>query len=199
MTRLLLCRHGQTLWNAANRIQGQHDIDLDDLGRAQAEQAATLLADERPDALVASDLRRAWDTAAAIGAATGLSARADPRLREIAYGDWEGLTGDEVEARYPEEYLRWKSGQQVRVSGVEDLNQVVKRMVEGLSAAADLAPDGTVVVVGHGGSAKRGCAGLLGWSEDMVRTIRGMSNCHWMDLRRGRTGWRMYGYNLGGR
>ena len=68
MTRLIIWRHGNTDWNAASRVQGQTDVPLNDLGREQAREAAPLLAALRPDAIVASDLSRAADTAAALAA-----------------------------------------------------------------------------------------------------------------------------------
>ena len=72
MTRLIVWRHGNTDWNAANRVQGQTDVPLNELGRDQARAAAPLLAALRPDAIVASDLSRAAETAAALAALTGL-------------------------------------------------------------------------------------------------------------------------------
>ncbi|GAA4206710.1 histidine phosphatase family protein [Actinocatenispora rupis] len=197
MTRLLVCRHGQTLWNATGRIQGQTDIDLDEVGRAQAEQAAVLLAAQRPDVLVASDLRRAQDTAAAVAGTTGLPVHTDPRLRERGYGPWEGRTDDELAETYPEEFRRWRAGQPVRVDGVEDLADVSKRMTEGLLAAAERAPGGTVLVITHGGAARRGIGALLGWPDEIVHTLGALSNCHWSELRSGRYGWRLHGHNLG--
>jgi probable phosphoglycerate mutase len=89
MTRLIIWRHGNTDWNAANRVQGQTDVPLNDLGREQALAAAPLLAALRPDAIVASDLSRAADTAAALAAPTGLPVRSDQRLRS-GTGCWQG-------------------------------------------------------------------------------------------------------------
>src|SRR5688572_16900664 len=96
VTRLIVWRHGNTDWNAQGRVQGQTDVPLNDLGRQQAVDAAELLVRLKPDVIVASDLRRAVDTAAALGALTGLSVRPDPRLRERFFGDWQGSTMVEV-------------------------------------------------------------------------------------------------------
>ena len=96
MTRLIVWRHGNTDWNAGNRVQGQTDIPLNELGREQAAAAAAMLAALKPDAIVASDLQRAARTAAALAALTGLPVRTDARLRERYFGQWQGLTMTEV-------------------------------------------------------------------------------------------------------
>ncbi len=90
--RLVMLRHGQTEYNAGSRMQGQLDTDLTDLGRAQAVAAAEVLAKRQPLLIVSSDLRRAYDTAVALGERTGLPVHVDTRLRETHLGDWQGLT-----------------------------------------------------------------------------------------------------------
>jgi glucosyl-3-phosphoglycerate phosphatase len=197
VTRLVLVRHGRTDWNASGRIQGQLDPALDELGRAQASAVAPRIAALAPAALVASDLRRAADTAAAIAAATGLPVRSDPRLRERSFGQWQGLLNAEVAERFPEAYARWQAGQPVDEYGIEPLDDVAKRTAAALQDAADLAPDATVVVVGHGASLRHGLGMLLGWPAPVLRTIRVLGNCHQADLRRDAVrGWQLDGYNL---
>src|SRR2546426_12681041 len=95
MTRLLVVRHGRTGYNATDRIQGQLDTQLDEVGRAQAAAAATRLAAFEPDVIVSSDLSRAADTAAALSAVTGLPVSYDSRLRERGFGQGQGLLGSE--------------------------------------------------------------------------------------------------------
>lgn len=197
MTRLLVWRHGRTSWNATRRLQGQSDIDLDDVGRAQADAAAVLLAAAGPDSIVSSDLGRARRTAAPLAARTGLPVRIDPRLRERAYGDWEGLTGTEIRTRFPAAYRRWRAGRSVSAHGVEDLSDLAKRAGEALTEAAASVPGGTVVVVAHGGAAKLGVGALLGWSEDTLLRLEGLDNCHWSELRSDESGWRLVAHNLG--
>ncbi len=92
MRRVILLRHGRTEWNASGRFQGQLDSPLDAVGLAQAAAAGTALKPMRPDALVSSDLKRALDTAAVVGAECGLDVTVDQRLREIHLGAWQGLT-----------------------------------------------------------------------------------------------------------
>lgn len=198
MTRLIVWRHGNTDWNSANRVQGQTDVPLNDLGREQAGRAAPLLAALRPDALVASDLRRAADTAAALAALTGLPIRTDDRLRERYYGLWQGLTMSEVTARFPAEHARWRAGEPDPGCGVESLDDLGKRVAAALQDAADATPGGTVVVATHGGGARQGCGHLLGWGPEVMATIRALQNCHWTELRHDDVrGWHLTAHNAG--
>lgn len=198
MTRLIVWRHGNTDWNAANRVQGQLDIPLNDLGREQAATAAPLLAALRPDVLFASDLRRAAETAGALAALTGLPIRTDVRLRERYYGLWQGLTMTEVQQRYPTEHARWRSGDQDPGCEVESLDDLGKRVGAALQEAADAAPGGTIVVATHGGGARQGCGHLLGWNAAVLATVRALRNCHWTELRHDEVrGWQLTAHNAG--
>lgn len=200
MSRLVIWRHGQTVWNLQNRIQGQTDVDLDDTGRSQAAVAAALLAAEPIDLLVSSDLRRAGDTAGALAALTGLPVEVDNRLREREYGEWEGLTHEQIRARWPEQFQRWKAGGPVPECGVEDADEVAKRVGAALMDAVDRARDGTVVVVSHGGAARQGIGAVLKWPAEVVRDIGPLGNCHWAELRSSASGaWRLYAHNVGPR
>jgi glucosyl-3-phosphoglycerate phosphatase len=197
MTTLVIWRHGQTAWNAEGRIQGQLDTELTEEGIAQAAVAARRLAALRPDVIVSSDLRRTADTAAALAALTGLTVGYDPRLRERHFGVWQGLTGAEAAARHPEEYARWRAGEPVDDCGVEGADELGKRTSTALREAAELAPGGTVVVVGHGGSIKHGAIALLGWPARVLPTVGPLGNCRWVDLRHDAVrGWQLRGYNL---
>ena len=102
--RVVLWRHGQTIWNAEHRYQGHTDIPLDETGLAQAQRAARLLAALGPHAIIASDLSRAAETAQALGELTGVPVRHDQRLRERSGGAWEGLTNDDIREKYPDQW-----------------------------------------------------------------------------------------------
>ncbi len=156
MTRLIIWRHGNTDWNAASRVQGQTDAPLNDLGREQARTAAPLLAALRPDAIVASDLSRAADTAAALAALTGLPVRSDARLRERHFGRWQGLLLTEIAERFPDEYARWRAGDPDPGAGIEPLDELGKRIGTALQEVAAEAAGGTIVVATHGGAARQG-------------------------------------------
>ncbi|MFC0532640.1 histidine phosphatase family protein [Phytohabitans kaempferiae] len=198
MTRLIVWRHGNTDWNATDRVQGQTDTPLNDLGHEQAAAAAPLLAAFHPDAIVASDLRRAADTASALAALTGLPVRTDPRLRERSYGKWQGLTMAEVAERFPAEHARWRAGEQPQSCDVETLDDLGKRVGQALQEAADQVPGGTIVVATHGGAARQGCGFLLGWSTDVLRRVGPLQNCHWTDLGHDPIrGWWLRAHNAG--
>ena len=93
---VLFWRHGQTDFNVAGRFQGQSDVPLNDTGRAQAEQAARRLAELGPELIVSSDLSRAAATADSLATLLGLEPVRDRRLRETAFGEWEGSSRAEV-------------------------------------------------------------------------------------------------------
>lgn len=199
MTRLIIWRHGRTIWNLQNRIQGQTDVALDETGREQAAAAAELLATENADLLVSSDLRRARGTAGALAALTGLPVGVDARLRERQYGEWEGLTHAEISSQWPTEFERWKHGEPIPECGLENPEDVGKRVGAALLDLVDQAGDGTLVVVSHGGSARHGMGAVLGWPSAVVRAIGPLGNCHWAELRGGGSTWRLHSHNVGPR
>jgi probable phosphoglycerate mutase len=197
MTVLILWRHGLTDWNAGERVQGQTDTPLNDRGRAQAAAAARQLAALRPAAIVASDLRRAADTAAALAALTDLPVQSDARLRERHFGDWQGLTIAEIAERYPAEYARWRGGDPDFGCGAETVDDMAKRVGAALREAVDAAAGGTVVVATHGGAARHGIGEMVGWSHQVTRSLYGLGNCHWSELRLDPArGWRLRAHNL---
>jgi len=152
-TRLYLVRHGETLWNHAMRYQGHADIALSDKGFEQARAIAARLAKERMDAVYSSDLKRTFETAAIIAAEHGLPVIARKSLREIHFGEWEGLTRAEIAERYPEISQRWWSNPlDTCIPSGESLRDVKTRVVAALLEIVAKHPDGNVIVVSHGGS-----------------------------------------------
>ena len=199
MSRLIVWRHGNTDWNAGHRVQGQTDVPLNQLGHQQAVEAAELLVKFGPDAIVASDLRRAADTAAALAALTGLPVTHDKRLRERYFGSWQGLTVTQVAEQWPEEHARWTAGASVIGDDIETLDDLGERVAEALQSAAESAPrGGTVVAATHGAAARQGIGHLLGWPREQLRTLRALQNCHWVELTHdGTRGWQLAAYNVG--
>jgi broad specificity phosphatase PhoE len=144
MTELYLVRHGETEWNAARRIQGRTDIPLNDTGRAQARQAAELLARRRWQGVYTSPLGRAHETARIIADRLGLEGVTDiDALVERDYGEAEGMGFDEIEALYPEG---------VRAPGQETREEVAARVVPALLELAERHPGERLVIVSHGGA-----------------------------------------------
>lgn len=198
MTRLIVWRHGNTDWNAGERVQGQADTTLNGYGQAQAAAAAVLLAALGPDTIVASDLRRAAETATALGTRTGLPVQLDGRLRERHFGAWQGLTIAEIAQRYPVEYDRWRAGAATLGHGVEDVADVAKRVGAALREAVRATPGGTVVIATHGGAARYGMGDLLGWSPEVIRSVGGLGNGRWAELwLDAAKGWVLRAYNVG--
>ena len=153
MTRLLLVRHGRSEWNAAGRIQGQIDIQLDAEGRQQAVQVADWLASEEIAAVYSSPLQRASETAAAIADRLGLPVRPDPRLMEYHFGSMSGLTWPEVMENHPELANRWlEDPWAVSVEGSEGRENFAARVMASMEDIGAAHPVGQVVVVAHGGT-----------------------------------------------
>ena len=107
--RLIVVRHGETLYNVHRRFTGQSDVPLSELGEQQAEALGQHLSTMRLDVIVASDLQRARATAQAIAPHHGLPVEEDADLREMAFGGWESATYAEVLARYATLVQRWQS------------------------------------------------------------------------------------------
>ena len=153
LTRLIVMRHGETAWNVDTRVQGQLDIPLNATGLWQARRAARALADEPVAALYASDLARAWQTAGEIARALGIAAVAEPRLRERAFGRFEGRTFAQIEAEAPDAARRWRRRDPdfAPAGGGESLLAFRDRVT---AAAAELAarhPGELVALIAHGG------------------------------------------------
>ena len=98
---MCLVSHAQTDWNVQGRFQGQTDIPLNEFGRDQALALQQKLSQENFQAIVASDLRRARETAEILAKPHGMIVQTDPRLRELNFGEWEGLTYAEIQQKYP--------------------------------------------------------------------------------------------------
>ncbi|GED33344.1 histidine phosphatase family protein [Brevibacillus centrosporus] len=142
-TILYLIRHGETEWNQIRRIQGHSDIDLNELGLRQAEQVARRFQGEIIHAVYSSDLSRARVTASRIAEQSGSSISTRMTLRERCYGEWEGLTYEEIRARF--------EAQDEAACGIETFEDMQSRAVTALTEVASNHPGESVVVVSHGG------------------------------------------------
>ena len=157
-TRVVLIRHGETEWNRDRRIQGQTDTPLSALGRQQALAIGQRLRRERFSAIYASDLQRAWHTAAAIGQAARHERSdapqpvAERRLREMDFGEWEGKTSAEIALSHPEQHGRSKHRDaDFRIPGGESFRDLYERTVDCVASLVDAHPGRAICVVAHGG------------------------------------------------
>lgn len=161
MTTILLARHGESDWNREHRWQGHTDRPLTDLGREQARVLAGRLADVPLDAVYASDLARARETARAVAEPRGLAVIERPDLREVDVGSWSGKTREEVERTDPDGLTRWLAGA-TGWAGGEAYEEMAARAVAAVLEIAAAHPGGRVLVVSHGGCVRAIHAHALG-------------------------------------
>ncbi|MBX3201381.1 MAG: histidine phosphatase family protein [Labilithrix sp.] len=172
-----LARHGETADNAARIFQGQGGSGLNRLGRAQASRLAERLRRSPPDAIFASDLERAADTARYVSEACGVPVELDPDLREVDVGAWTGKGHDAIARLYPEEWAAWDAGLDVRRGGGETYAELAERVGRALDRIAGRHGDGArVLVVSHGGAIKSWIAKLLGVAPGGLRVLAGVAN-----------------------
>jgi glucosyl-3-phosphoglycerate phosphatase len=180
--RLVLLRHGESVWNAEGRIQGQRCEGLSDLGHEQARLAAGSLARAYPDAaVVTSDLPRCVETAAPLTAMLGVVAVHDRRLRERSFGDWEGRLRSEVAEEDADRWRRWLLGEDVvgEVGG-ESARELADRIEPVWCELLAATPDGAVTIaVTHGGPVWHGTHRVLGLTPG---TLGGVSNASVTEL-----------------
>ena len=151
--KLYLTRHGQTDWNTAGRYQGQSDTPLNETGLRQAEQIAKRLSKETIHAIYSSDLSRAANTAQSIADFHALEINKDSRWRELSFGDWEGMTYQEMSASSPELFEAWmKDPLTISTPNGETLAQLAERVKAAFNEIKREHKDQTVLVVAHSGS-----------------------------------------------
>lgn len=152
MLRLLLARHGQTLWNKELRYNGDTDTELTPLGQRQAAALARRLGRQHLDAVVTSDLRRAIQTAEPVAAPRGLAPITDPRWREVRFGAAEGLRWRDVVDRFPAAARAWAENRpDAAMPDGESLLDAAARVRPALAQLASDYDRRTVLLVGHGG------------------------------------------------
>jgi probable phosphoglycerate mutase len=162
-TRLILARHGQTTWNASRRFQGQTDVPLDETGLAQAAALGRKLASDLANtptlrAIYTTDLQRAHQTAQIIAQALLKTAHQapplviEPRLREMHFGDWQGMTYAEISRSTPQALAQWEADlARFSPPNGETMGQFAARVGEALDAIRVAHQDGAALVVAHGG------------------------------------------------
>jgi len=151
MTRIILIRHGQTAWNKVERIRGQVDVPLDEVGLAQAEATAKRVANEwQPVAVYCSPLGRAVQTAQPIARYLGQDARAVAGFYDMNFGQWQGLSPEEVTQRWPQLARTWLEAPHKAIfPGGESLARVRQRSMEALHQVIARHEGAVVAIVGH--------------------------------------------------
>jgi broad specificity phosphatase PhoE len=157
-TTILLVRHGETDWNREGRFQGHADPPLNAAGRGQAEILAEQLAGDGIEAIHTSDLRRARETATIVADRLGLPVTAHRGLREIDVGAFQGLTREEIDARWPDARAVVSEHGYGADWGGESLEQLAARVVPALVEIASVHGGERVLVVGHGGTIRAALA-----------------------------------------
>ena len=161
MSRLYLVRHGESVWNAARRLQGQADPDLSPRGEDQARALATALPLHLPRDAICSDLRRASRTAALLG----IGAQPDRQWREIGVGEWEGQDTDDLRTRDPACWRAWRAGDFTPPGG--ESGQVFRdRLSDALATLS-----GDALVVTHGGVIRAVTSMILDLPSDRLAPV----------------------------
>jgi broad specificity phosphatase PhoE len=171
VTTILLARHGESDWNSERRWQGHADRPLTERGREQAKALGERLADIGLDAIYSSDLERARATAETVAHPRRLVVHELPALREVDVGSWSGLTREEAEERYPEDFARWRQGDAGWHDG-ETYEAMSKRVLEAIAEVVADNPDARVLVVSHGGPIRAIHAAALGIDVHEYRRLR---------------------------
>ncbi|EXI80297.1 MAG: Phosphoserine phosphatase 1 [Candidatus Accumulibacter sp. BA-94] len=162
-TRIYLVRHGATDLTADDRFAGSSDVPLSHEGRRQVACLAERLQREKLDAIYASPLQRTMETARTLALPHGLKPIAEPGLREIDYGHWEGLRRSEIESTFQAEYAIWQEDPfAIAPLGGESGVNVLNRALPTLRRIVDRHRQRTVLLVSHKGTNRLLISSLLG-------------------------------------
>jgi broad specificity phosphatase PhoE len=185
--KLLLIRHGQTIWNTQMRTQGHTDIELDDIGRRQADRLAQRLSRIQLDAVYASPLSRAMNTARVIAEQQGLAAVSHPLLMERNFGIWEGEPFRMLLEKYPDQVRQWEKDPVLYTPPqAEPLSDVLDRCVRFLRELAETySEEQTVLVIGHSIPLRLMIAHLIGLPPQRILSLR-LDNAAYTELRLGK-------------
>lgn len=180
MATLLLARHGETDWNRDHRWQG-HTGPLNEKGRLQAKTLAASLADI--DAIYSSDMQRALETAEIVATYLDATVKTDERLREVNFGEWEGLTRQEIDRRYVGAFTRWEACERPLPAGLEADETMAERVLQALHQIAIAHLEGRVLVVTSGGPIRAAQAHLHGVDQTTARRrLPTVGNCELVEL-----------------
>jgi alpha-ribazole phosphatase len=171
MLKITLARHAETIWNEQLRYIGRTDLDLSELGLKNAGLLADYFKDIQVDELLSSDMKRAAQTAGAVGATRDLVIKRQLLLNEIDFGHWEGLTHDEITAAYPEIMEAWINDPcNVDIPGGEPWSVFADRVWQGweriLQSHAHDEQSRHILIVTHAGCIKVILGRIMGYGAD---------------------------------
>lgn len=173
MTKLIFIRHGQTEWNVLGRYQGQTDVALSPLGVEQAQKLAANFPVDKIEAVYASDLKRAMTTAKCVADRFRLLVTPCKSLRELNFGDWEGLTYDEIVAKWPEALSNFFQHPDIlKIPHGESFPELRARALACVEKIVAKHPEETVAVVAHGAILRTILTAALHMDLKYVWTIR---------------------------
>ncbi len=174
MTKIVLIRHGQTVWNREQRFRGQADVELDEFGHRQAKATGRYVAARWPViAVYASPLQRTMRTAEAVARAQGLTAAPMAGLLDINFGEWQGQRGQDVAQHSPELFRAWEQAPHtVHLPGGERLDDVRSRVVAALDDVVARHRGQNVALVSHTVINRVLLCAVLGWGNDRFWRLR---------------------------
>ena len=186
MTEIILARHGETEWNVAEVFRGRIDIELNETGVKQAELLAEYLSGVKVDAIYSSPLKRVLKTAEEIASHNRLEINIAPGLIDFDYGEWQGLSHQEVKDKYKELYIEWiNHPEQVKMPTGESLDDVRKRAMVVVDDVI-YRYKGTVVLVSH-----------RVVNKVLICALLGLGNSHFWNIKQDTCGITTFAYEKG--
>lgn len=195
-TEIVLVRHGQSMGNLVRRFLGHTDLDITELGYQQAEQVALALAQQaKPDAIISSDLLRAFHTAEAIAKKWDMTVQLELGLREIYAGEWEGLPFDEIKSKYADSYNRFCFDMGLaHPDGGESCAALRTRAKKTLDRIVTQHKGGRLVLVSHAALICMLCSDILGLSLEEVPKLGLCENASITTIVHDENGYRLVTY-----
>lgn len=171
-TTVLLIRHGETEWNTLGKFQGCTDIDLSKDGIRQAELLKERLRGDF-EYIYSSPLSRALETAKIISENTNKEVIIAQEIKEINFGEWEGLTVHEIKEKYPEIFNNWRTDKKESYicGGDSSIHNAVNRATKCIFDIVSKHKGKTIAIVAHGGIIKAGLIGIFEWDMTMYHKI----------------------------
>lgn len=161
--KVILIRHGETVWNYLGKLQGHRDVPLSEVGLNQAKALAKRLEAYQIDAVYSSDLQRAYQTANAFAEPKGLLVQTVKELREMDFGKWEGMSYKQIQKTTPELWNAWVNDPiSTSPPQGEPVPQMAERVYEAIKKIVSESQGKQIAIVCHGGSIRAFISKILG-------------------------------------